>query len=165
MASLIAVKQRKHRRQDQGKHDSAQTEPRKITFQALHLPFPVPHLVQDRPLVLFGLFKNLVRLLRLLVQKVPDLHQAHETFPQMVIERIHDDLAKVFRVGLGPGRERRLPRFRCGLDQPVHGPGLGIHAIRDTGENRAEKIEGFAQLVIREGRGRLLEKLGLSPGL
>ena len=69
------------------------------------------------------------------------------------VHRASNNFAITLRISLLLGRKGCLAGFRSGFGQLVDGIALIIDAIRHTGHNRAEKIEGFAQLGIREGRG------------
>ena len=70
------------------------------------------------------------------------------------VHRASNNFAITLRISLLLGRKGCLAGCRSGFGQLVDGIALIIDAIRHTGHNRAEKIEGFAQLGIREGQGR-----------
>lgn len=69
-----------------------------------------------------------------------------------VVDGLRDQLAVGLRVRLLPGRERGCARFRGRLVHPVQHAGLIVHTVGDAGNDGGQEIEGFAQLVIGEGR-------------
>lgn len=140
--------------QHKGQNDSAQTEPGQTAFEALQLLFPVPELAQGVRSVLTGLLQNFLDVVGGADQVAGGLGDPGQAVADPAVDGVADECAVILRAGLGSRREGGLSCFRRGFGQPVHGVGLGIDTIRDRRQHGAEKIEGFAQLVVRErGRG------------
>ena len=66
-----------------------------------------------------GLCKNLFGRLRLVTQIRDHPGHANGIIIDPAVDGFSDEVAITLRISLGPGRERRLPRFRGGFVHPV----------------------------------------------